>query len=93
MSVTFYPLHSTFLLFSSSLSLSHSLHSPPPSTLSPHLLTYINSLRAAKEVLSQEDKVELVVFWQCCWRSDWIVSSVVVHECHRNCVEYNNHAE
>ena len=55
--------------------------------------TYINSLRAPKEVLSQEDKVELVVFWQCCWSSDWIVSSVVVHKCYRNCVEYNNHAK
>ena len=53
--------------------------------------TYINSLRCPKEVLSQEDKIELVVFWQCCWSSDWIVSSVVVHKCYRNCVEYNNH--
>ena len=94
-----HPLHT----LSSSLSspLPSSLPPPPFTPTSPSYIyfnqwsksTYINSLRRSKEVLSQEDKIELVVFWQCCWSSDWIVSSVVVHKCHRNCVEYNNHVK
>ena len=78
-----YPFPSTLFCYSFSLPIT-SL-SPSLSTFTT-LVTYINSLRVVKEVLSQEDKVELVSLWNS-WRSDRIVSSEVVHKCHRNCVE------
>ena len=78
-----YPLPSTLFCYSFSLPIT-SL-SPSLSTFTT-LVTYINSLRVVKEVLSQEDKVELVSLWNS-WRSDWIVSFEVVHKCHWNCVE------